>query len=99
MRLVGTENERVSRPDFSRTILVTNASLSRNHQVKLPLCRMCVVRKICFPGWYSIPFQIKWMTLRQIERVRYASERFRNSFERHCVSSARRLPRFFLDFV
>src|SRR5262245_22876431 len=39
------------------------------------------------------------MALGQIERSRLASQRFRNSFERSGVISARRLPRVFLDFV
>jgi hypothetical protein len=37
--------------------------------------------------------------LGQVERGRFASQRFRNSFEGDGIFSAGRLPRLFFDFV
>src|SRR4026208_2494464 len=36
MRFIWPENERVSRPNLSCTILVTHAPFSRDYQIKLP---------------------------------------------------------------
>src|SRR5207248_11032298 len=99
MRFIGLENKGVASHNFGRPLLVTNASFSRDNQIELPLRRMRVIRKSSFLGRHSIPFQIKWMTLGQIKRSRFASERFGNSFERHGIFSAWRFPRLLLDFV
>src|SRR5205814_10059502 len=99
MRFVRPEDEGVARHELSSAAFVTDASFAGNDQIKLPLRRMRVIRKSWFPRRNSIPFQIKWMTLRQIERSRFAPECFRNSFERHGVFPARRLPRLLFNLV
>src|SRR6266480_4347096 len=99
MRFVRPKNECVTGNDFHCAILVTHGAVAAHDEIKLPLCRVRVVRKSWFPGRNSIPFQIEWMTLRQIERSWFAPERFRNSFEGRCVFPARRLPRLFFDLV
>ena len=43
----------VASHDISRAVFVTNAALPGDDQVKLPLRRMRVVRKILFPGFHS----------------------------------------------
>src|SRR5438552_9928747 len=60
---------------------------------------MCVIREVAFSGRHSCYFQIERMPLRQIERGRIATKRFRNSFEIRGVLSAGRLPRLFFDLV
>src|SRR5439155_14509662 len=99
MRFVRAEDERVVSADFRSAILVANSTLTRNNQIEFPLGRVRVVRKIWFPRRHAIPFQIKWMTLGQIERGRLASQRFRNSLEGDDIFSCRRLPRLFVDVV
>src|SRR5205085_1359952 len=58
-----------------------------------------MIRKINFARRNARPFQIERVSLRQIGRSRFASERFRNAFERRRVFRFRRLPRVFLDLV
>src|SRR6266478_1174168 len=99
MRFVRPEDECIAGYDLCLTILMTDISLARNDQVKLPLCRVRVVRKIWFARSHAIPFQIERMPLGQIERIRIASQRFRNSFEAHGVFSTWRLPCCFFDVV
>src|SRR5206468_5425936 len=91
MRFVGAEDECVSGHDFSHTILVTNAPLSRDDQIELPLRRMCVIWKSWISWGHSIPLQIKWMTPGQIKRGRTASECFRNSPKRRGIFPTGRL--------
>ena len=99
MRFVGPEDKCIASHDLSCAIFVSNASLPRDDQVKLPLRRVCVVRKIWFSGRHPTPFHIKWMALGINRGTRFASECFRNSFERNGVFSAWRLPWFFFDLV
>src|SRR4030095_11961155 len=99
MRLVWPEDERVSRHNFVPAIFVTNGAASRNHQIQFPLCRVRVVRKIGFSRWHPVPFEVKRMPLREVERSRLASQRFRNSFEGDSEFTTRRLPRLLFDFV
>src|SRR5206468_12862165 len=99
MRFVRSENERIAGYDIRRTIFVAHVPLARNNQIKLPLRRVCMIRKIWFSGRNAVPFEIERMTLGQIEGGRLASECFRNSFERDGVFSARRLPCLFFDLV
>src|ERR1700747_3230905 len=99
MRFVRAENKRIARYNFGLAVLVANDAFAGNHQIQFPLGRMRVVREIAFFWWNSRPFQVERMTLGQIERSRFTSQRFGNSFERSCVFSAWRLPRVFLDFV
>src|SRR5439155_20823801 len=56
-----------------------------------------MIGKIVFPRRHARPFQIKRMSLRQIERIRIASKRDGEPFEMRGVLSTRRLPRLFLD--
>src|SRR5437762_6392663 len=99
MQFLSPEDVGVAMHELSCAAFVTDASFAGNDQIKLPLRRMRVIRKSWFPRRNSIPFQIKWMTLRQIERARFAPERFRNSPEGHHVFSAGRLPRFLFDLA
>src|SRR5881394_1204329 len=60
---------------------------------------MRVKREIVFSRRDPRPFEIERMPLRQIERIRIAAERDRDSFEMRGVLSARRFPRLFFDLV
>src|SRR5439155_24767501 len=53
--------------------------------------------KIVFPRRHARPFQIKRMSLREIERIRIASKRDGDPLEMRGVLSARRLPRLLFD--
>src|SRR5689334_3281981 len=97
MRLVWAENERVTSHHFGAAILVANSAFSGNHQIQLPLGRVCVIREVALSCRHSAPFEIKRMALGKIERSRLASERFRNPFKRDAVFSAWRLPRVLFD--
>src|SRR3954462_5140736 len=97
MRLVWAENERVAGHDFGPAILVANSAFSGNHQIQLPLGRVCVIREVALSCRHSAPFQIKRMPLGKAERSRLAPQRFRNYFKRDGVFSARRLPRVLFD--
>src|SRR5438874_13749579 len=99
MRFVRPEDERIASDNFGGSIFMANIPLARNNQVKLRLRRVCMVRKISFSRRHPIPFQIKRLTLRQVERSGLAPQCFRNSFEGDRVLSARRVPCFFFDFV
>ena len=99
MRFVGTEDERVTGRNVGLAVLVANTAFSGNDQIQFPLSRVRVVREIAFSWWDPAPFQIERMALRQIERRRLAPQCFRNSFEKHGVFSAWRLPGLFFDVV
>src|SRR5437879_12150860 len=99
MRFVRPKDERIASHYFGGSIFMTNTPLARNNQVKLPLRRVCVVRKIGFSGGQPIPFEIERMTLGQVARAWFAPQRFRTSLERAGILPTRRLPRFYVDFV
>ncbi len=88
MRFVWTEDEHVAGHDFGRAVFVANSAFSGIHQIQFPLGRVGVVREVALSCGHQAPFQIKRMTLGKIERSRFASQRFRNSFERDNVFSA-----------
>src|SRR5205814_8175037 len=60
---------------------------------------MRVIGEILFSGRHPIPFQIKRLTLRQVERSGLTPQCFRNSFEGDGILPARRLPSLFLNVV
>src|SRR5438876_10217251 len=60
---------------------------------------MCVIREVAFADRHSCYLQTERVSLRQIERGRIATKRFRNSFEIRGVLSAGRLPRLLFDLV
>src|SRR6188508_822001 len=99
MRLVWAEDECVAGYDFSPAIFVTNSAFSGNHQIQLPLGGVRMVREVALSCRHSAPFQIKRVSFGKIQRSRFASQCFRNSFKGDDVFSAWRLPWIFFDFV
>src|SRR6266853_5956180 len=92
VRLVRRKNEGVASGHFCRAVLVAGAAFAGDDKVEFPLRRMRMIWEIRLAGWHTRQFQIKRMPFCQIERVRIAAERFRNSLEGCGVIAARRFP-------
>src|SRR4249919_1042752 len=99
MRFVWTEDERVAGHNFGPAVFVANSTFSGNHQIQFPLGRVRVVREVALSCRHPTPFQIKWVPLGKVERSRFASQCFRNSFKGDGIFSAWRLPGILFDFV
>ena len=78
MRLTWLKEKRITRSDFGNPILVAHVATAGNDEVKLRFSRMRVIRTKRFAFRNSDKREVKRMPLRQVERLRLASERDRN---------------------
>src|ERR1700692_2898736 len=99
MCLTGLENERVAGFDRSRSALMTNDSLTRDHVVELPLRAVRVIRVRRRPRRDAADLHVKRMPLVELGCARLASEGLGNLFAGTDEFSARRPPSHLIDFV
>ena len=78
VRFTRLKEKRVARFDFSRPILVANIAAARDDEIKFRFSRMRMIRAKEFTFWNSDQRKIERMPLGQIERLRFASERYRD---------------------
>jgi hypothetical protein len=94
MRFPWLKEKCVARSHFGYPMLVAHLPPARNHQVKLRLSRVRVIGTKEFAFGNSDECQIEWMSLRQMERLRFAPKRDRNVLGNPAKLSFRRF--FFL---
>src|SRR5262249_39940021 len=78
MRFAGLKQKRVAGTDLSYTIFVANVAPARHDKIELRFRRVRMIGAKCFTLRDPHQREIKWMTLRQIERFRLAPQRDRN---------------------